>query len=142
MERAGDKLHEWKEDIKQTSRELRDEASENQAKMRHTEAVRDLREAGRDTSDVLHGRTGTQPHDIAEDRREAQRDWNRSGTTGRTEGTLSDASREAGRDLREMGRDVSDVLHGRTGPQPHDIAEDRREAERRRRSRVYDRTLL
>jgi hypothetical protein len=44
--------------------------------------------------------------------------------------------------MKEMGRDVNDVLHGRTGTQPHDVAEDRREAERRRRSRVYDRTIL
>ena len=142
MERAGDKMREWKEDIKDTGRELRDEARETQYKMRNSEPGRDLKEAGRDTSDVLHGRTGTQPHDVAEDRREARRDPNWSGTTGYTGGTMGDASREAGRDLKEAGRDVKDVLHGRTGTQPHDLAEERREAERRRRARVYDRTML
>jgi hypothetical protein len=97
-EKAGDKLREWKEDIKDTGRELRDEARDNQRNM------------------------GT---------------W-----ADETRGSTRDMMQEAGRDLKEAGRDVNDVLHGRTGEQPHDRMEDRREAERRRRSRVYDRTLI
>ena len=50
-----------------------------------------------------------------------------------------DALGEAGRDAKEFGRDVNDALHGRTGKQPHDYAEEMREAERdrRRNSRIY-----
>jgi len=50
-----------------------------------------------------------------------------------------DALGEAGRDAKEFGRDVNDALHGRTGKQPHDYAEEMREAERERRrnSRIY-----
>jgi len=124
-----------------------------------SEIGRDLKEAGRDTSDILHGRTGRQPHDVAEDRREAERDRLSSGGIGGSYGTSqtpgwSEADRERrsgpgssetselGRDLKEAGRDVKDVLHGRTGKQPHDLAEERREAERRRRARVYDRTII
>lgn len=49
---------------------------------------------------------------------------------------------EAGREIKEFGRDANDVLHGRTGTQPHDVQEAARdsERERRRRSRVYDRS--
>jgi hypothetical protein len=65
-----------------------------------------------------------------------------SDTTRDTGSAMRDAGREMKRDVKEMGRDTSDVLHGRTGTQPHDIAEERREAERRRRARVYDRTIL
>jgi hypothetical protein len=100
-EKAGDKMREWKEDIKDTGRDLRDEARDTQRNM--------------DT-------------------------W--SDESGRTRSGVSDMTREAGRDLKEAGRDVNDVLHGRTGEQPHDRMEDRREAERRRRSRVYDRDLI
>jgi hypothetical protein len=117
MERAGDKMREWKEDIKDTGRELRDEARENQRKM-------DNYESGRASGGT--GYTGT----------------GYTGDPGYTGSTVGDTTREAGRDLKEMGRDVNDVLHGRTGKQPHDIAEERREAERRRRARVYDRTIL
>jgi hypothetical protein len=49
---------------------------------------------------------------------------------------------EMKRDAKEAWRDTKDVAQGRTGKQPHDIREDAREAERRRRARVYDRTLL
>jgi hypothetical protein len=162
-EKIGDKMHEWKEDVKDTGRDLRDEARENRRTMGEwadetrgtygstsdtaSEAGRDLKEAGRDVNDVLHGRTGKQPHDRMEDRREALRDSSsRSGSSYSSgQGTrsgMSDMMDEAGRDLKEAGRDVNDVLHGRTGEQPHDRMEDRREAERRRRSRVYDRTIL
>lgn len=50
-----------------------------------------------------------------------------------------DALGEAGRDVKEFGRDVNDALHGRTGKQPHDYADEMREAERdrRRNSRIY-----
>ncbi len=48
-----------------------------------------------------------------------------------------DALGEMGRDLKEAGRDVGDALRGRTGKQPHDYQEEQREAERRRRSRIY-----
>lgn len=48
-----------------------------------------------------------------------------------------DALGEAGRDLKEFGRDTKDALTGKTGTQPHDRQEEMREAERRRRSRVY-----
>jgi len=50
-----------------------------------------------------------------------------------------DALGEAGREAKEFGRDVNDVLHGRTGKQPHDYREEMRDAERERRrnSRIY-----
>jgi uncharacterized membrane protein len=92
-EKAGDKMREWGQDVKEKGSELRDEA------------------------------------------RETSRDM-RSSTTG---GRMSDAMDEMGRDLKEAGRDVKDFATGRTGNQPHDYAEEAREAERRRRARVYDR---
>lgn len=59
-----------------------------------------------------------------------------AGNPGRWD--ASDATSEMGRDVKEFGRDVNDVLHGRTGKQPHDYQEEAREAERRRRrSRIY-----
>ena len=117
MERAGDKLHEWKEDVKDTTRDLRNEARENDRVMRDYNAEsRDNRPGDTAWADETRGDFGSV-------------DKRYSGS-------------EIGRDVKEMGRDANDLLHGRTGKQPHDIAEERREAERRRRSRVYDRTLL
>lgn len=60
-----------------------------------------------------------------------------AGNPGRWD--ASDATSEMGRDVKEFGRDVKDVLHGRTEKQPHDHQEEAREAERerRRRSRIY-----
>lgn len=60
-----------------------------------------------------------------------------AGSPGRWD--AKDAGSEVGRDMKEFGRDVNDVLHGRTGKQPHDYQEEAREAERerRRRSRIY-----
>jgi len=60
-----------------------------------------------------------------------------AGNPGRWD--ASDATSEMGRDAKEFGRDVNDVLHGRTDKQPHDRQEEAREAERerRRRSRIY-----
>lgn len=57
---------------------------------------------------------------------------------------LKDNIAEAGRDTKEFARDTKDVLTGKTGTQPHDVREEAREAERerRRRSRVYDRTWI
>lgn len=48
-----------------------------------------------------------------------------------------DALAETGREMKEFGRDVKDVVQGKTSTQPHDLKEQAREAERRRRSRVY-----
>jgi len=104
-EKIGDKLHEWKEDVKDTGRELRDEARENQ------------REMDRETSSWKAGQPGR--GDIGD--------------------RAKDTAAEIGRDVREAGRDTKDVLTGHTGTQPHDVREDLREAERRRRARVYDR---
>ena len=117
MERAGDKMREWKEDVKETAHDLKTEARENDRQMREYNAE-------------------------SRDNRPGQTAWadETRGDFGSTDTRYSGS--EIGRDMREMGRDTSDVLHGRTGTQPHDIAEERREAERRRRSRVYDRTLL
>jgi hypothetical protein len=176
MEKAGDKMREWKEDAKDALRgderrtgtwntDVRDTGYDSRsehpadrnvgawadetrgdfgsADMRSSggaaeEIQRDTREAWRDTKDVLKGRTGTQPHDIKEERREAARDARYSESGHRT----SDAVDELKRDMKEAGRDTRDTLRGRTGQQPHDIREDAREAERRRRSRVYDRTII
>lgn len=147
-EKVGDKMHEWKEDIKSTGRDASYATTGGRASDATREAGRDLKEAGRDTSDILHGRTGKQPHDYAEDAREAGRSGS-SSTYGDSYSSgsgvrsgASDMAHEAKRDLKEAGRDVNDVLHGRTGEQPHDRMEERREAERRRRSRVYDRSVL
>jgi hypothetical protein len=154
-EKVGDKMHEWKEDIKDVGRDTRDtsrdagyNATGGRASDTAHETGRDLKEAGRDVNDVLHGRTGKQPHDYAEEAREASRSGS-SSTYGDSYSSgsgvrsgASDMAHEAKRDLKEAGRDVNDVLHGRTGEQPHDRMEDRREAERRRRSRVYDRSIL
>jgi len=154
-EKVGDKMHEWKEDIKDTGRDVKNtgrEAGYNATGGRASDATheagRDIKEAGRDVNDVLHGRTGKQPHDYAEEAREASRSGS-SSTYGDSYASgsgvrsgASDMAHEANRDLKEAGRDVNDALHGRTGEQPHDRMEDRREAERRRRSRVYDRTIL
>ena len=52
------------------------------------------------------------------------------------------ATDEMKRDAKEAWRDTKDVLQGKTGTQPHDVREDAREAERRRRARVYDRTII
>jgi len=160
-EKAGDKMREWKEDVKESGRELRDEGRDRDRNMSTwadetrgsyedgtrtspglsesmREGGRDVKEAGRDTRDFLTGRTDPQAHDYVENRREEMRDSRRSDVRS----GASDMAHEAGRDLKEAGRDVNDALHGRTGEQPHDRMEDRREAERRRRSRVYDRTVL
>jgi len=42
------------------------------------EMGRDAKELGRDVNDVLHGRTGKQPHDYREEMREAERDRRKS----------------------------------------------------------------
>ena len=84
---------------------------------------------GWDTSSTRRGddrsvteKVGDKMHEWKEDVKDAGR--------GATGGRTSDATREAGRDLKEAGRDVNDVLHGRTGKQPHDYAEEAREAGR------------
>jgi hypothetical protein len=125
LDRAGDKMREWKEDVKDTARDLRNEARERSADMSSARRDRELDREFRD-SDTSVG---------------AWADETR-GDYGRVQGRRSDTVDEMGRDLKEAGRDIRDALTGRTGRQPHDIAEDRREAERRRRSRIYDRTLL
>jgi len=57
------------------------------------------------------------------------------GTVGDRAG---DAAGEMGRDVKEFGRDVKDVLTGHTEKQPHDYQDEAREAERnRRKSRIY-----
>lgn len=105
-QKVGDKMHEWKEDMKDTGRDLRNEANDAERKM------------DRATSSSNPGNPNR-------------------GDLGDRAG---DALGEMGRDLKEFGRDTKDVLTGRTGTQPHDVREGMREAERRRRSRVYDRT--
>jgi uncharacterized membrane protein len=184
MDKAGDKMREWKEDVKDAFRdderrtgswntEVRDTGYDSRSEhsaQRNVgswadetkgdfgtadyrtgsrmdektgdvvdEMKRDLKEAWRDTKDVASGRTGTQPHDVYEDAREASR---RTGHSGMDTRDVYDNAREMKRDAKEAWRDTKDVAQGRTGKQPHDIREDAREAERRRRARVYDRTLL
>jgi hypothetical protein len=132
MERAGDKMREWKEDVKDTARDLRDEARDNDRAMRDYNAEsRDNRPGTSAWADETRGDFGS-----------VDTRYSGSDTTRDTGSAMRDAGREMKRDVKEMGRDTSDVLHGRTGTQPHDIAEERREAERRRRARVYDRTIL
>jgi hypothetical protein len=125
MEKVGDKMQEWKEDIKDTGRDLRNEARDNERTMGSL-------------ADETRGSYGSTSGATDETRRSRGTTY---GDTRSGSGT-SDMMHEAGRDVKEMGRDINDVLHGRTGEQPHDRMEERREAERRRRSRVYDRTLL
>jgi uncharacterized membrane protein len=91
-EKAGDKMREWGRDVKDKSRELRDESRETSERM-----------------------------------------------TSGTRSTTGDTMGEMKRDVKEAGRDTKDALTGRWEKQPHDYAEDAREAERRRRARVYDR---
>jgi len=94
--------------------------------------------------------TGTTGIDV--DRKRSTSPTSSTGTTSKTGSSTgstsagnpgrwdaSDATSEMGRDVKEFGRDVNDVLHGRTGKQPHDVGEEAREAERerRRRSRIY-----
>jgi len=118
FEKAGDKMREWKEDLKDTGRDLRDEARETSHQAGHaTERTAD--------------RTGDSMQRLGN---KTDRTMDRAGDRS------SDMMQEAGRDLKEAGRDIRDALTGRTGTQPHDVAEDAREAARRRRSRIYDRT--
>jgi uncharacterized membrane protein len=84
------------------------------------ETGRELRDEARETMDRMRKPDPGRP----------------GGTTG---SGVRDTMEEMGRDLKEAGRDTKDFLTGRTGDQPHDRSEDWREAERRRRSRVYDR---
>jgi len=91
-----------------------------------------VREAGNDASRTMH-RAG-------ENVREATSSTN-PGRPGKGDvgDRTGDALGEAGREVKEFGRDVNDALHGRTGKQPHDYREEMRDAERERRrnSRVY-----
>jgi len=118
FDKAGDKMREWKEDIKDTGRELRDEARETSHRTGNA-------------MDRTADRTGDKVQHLGH---KTDRTLDRAGDRS------SDAMQEAGRDLREAGRDIRDALTGRTGTQPHDVAEDAREAARRRRSRIYDRS--
>lgn len=92
----------------------------------------DVRDAGHDASRTMH-RAG-------QEMREATSSTN-PGNPGRGDAgdRTADALGEAGREVKEFGRDVNDVLHGRTGKQPHDYREEMRDAERERRrnSRIY-----
>jgi len=110
------------------------------------EAGEKMREWGRDIKDSVKG-TG---REVRQDTREAGNTVDRetsSWNPGRPErGDVGDRTRdnlaEAGREVKEFGRDTKDVLSGRTGTQPHDVREELRDAERerRRRARVYDRS--
>jgi hypothetical protein len=135
-EKIGDKMHEWKEDVKDTGRDLRDEARENQQTMG----------SWADETRGSYGSTSSRTSDTIPDRHNYAEERTPGTTYGDTRAGsrsgMSDMMDEAKRDLKEVGRDVKDVARGRTGEQPHDRMEDAREAERRRRSRVYDRTLL
>jgi len=90
------------------------------------------RETGREASEKIH--------------RTEQRVSNATSITnpghpgkGDTGDRTRDALGEAGREIKEFGRDTKDVLTGHTEKRPHDYAEDMRDAERerRRRSRIY-----
>ncbi|HYO79867.1 MAG TPA: hypothetical protein VES20_00575 [Bryobacteraceae bacterium] len=131
FDKAGDKMREWKEDLKETGRDLRDEARETSHQASHST---------RGTMDSTENNLRNASRELRQDTRELRHDTSR--TTDRAADRTSDAVNEAGRDLREAGRDIRDVLTGRTGTQAHDVAEERREAERRRRSRIYDRTMM
>lgn len=136
FDKAGDKMREWKEDLKDTGRDLRDEARETSYKaeraMDHTadRAEGSMHRLG-DKTERTMDRTGDHLQSAGH---RTERTLDRAGDRS------SDMMQEAGRDLKEAGRDIRDALTGRTGTQPHDVAEDAREAARRRRSRIYDRT--
>jgi len=104
MHEAGDKMREWGRDIKDTFRGAGHKAHDEVRSSEHSidretsswnpgnpergnlgdrtrdnlaEAGREAKEFGRDTKDVLTGRTGTQPHDLREDARDAERERRR-----------------------------------------------------------------
>jgi len=100
-----------------------------------------VKEWGRDVKDSVSG-AGRTARDTGDDVRRSTSSWNpghpeRGDLGDRTKDNLA----EAGREVKEFGRDTRDVLTGRTGTQPHDVREGVRDAERerRRRARVYDR---
>jgi len=100
-----------------------------------------VKEWGRDVKDAFRG-TGERARETGNEVSRETSSWN----PGHPErGDLGDRTKdnvaEAGREVKEFGRDTRDVLTGRTGTQPHDVREDIRDAERerRRRARVYDR---
>jgi len=105
------------------------------------EAGDKVKEWGRDVKDTFRG--------AGQSARETGRSVDRETSSwkpGHPErGDLGDRTRdnlaEAGREVKEFGRDSRDVVTGHTGTQPHDIREETRDAERerRRRARVYDR---
>lgn len=64
------------------------------------------------------------------------------GDFGKAESRAGDMMDEMKRDAKEAWRDTKDMLSGKTGKQPHDVAEEEREAARRRHVRVYDRTMI
>lgn len=107
-------------------------AERAQDKMR--EWGRDVKETGRELRDEARETGRTMERETRKSGRRAS-----SSTNPGQPGSVRDSMEEMGRDLKEAGRDAKDVLAGRTGRQPHDLTEEDREAERRRRARVYDR---
>jgi hypothetical protein len=127
MEKTGDKFREWKEDVKDSLRE-----DDRRTGAWNTE----VRDTGYDsTSDSPAERNVGAWAD------ETRGDFGSAQVTG-TRSRSGDAMDEMKRDAKEAWRDTKDVMKGRTGKQPHDLREDAREAERRRRARIYDRTII
>jgi len=103
-----------------------------------------LGNAGATSADRYPTGTGTEVGDRMRQSTERMREATSSRNPGNpakgtTSDRISDAMGEAGRETKEFGRDVNDMLHGRTGKQPHDYQEEARDAERerRRQSRIY-----
>jgi hypothetical protein len=143
MDKAGDKMREWKEDAKDAFRDDDRRTGSWNTEVRDTGYdSRSTHPADRNVgswADETKGDFGTSDRRTVSSMEQELRESKRESAPGHRE---DNAFEEVKRDAKEAWRDTKDVMKGRTGTQPHDISEEAREAERRRRARVYDRTII